>query len=302
MTSRDPAAPRPRRRDGWRRALIERLEAGGRVVATSRGPVEFAEVGEGKPVLFVHGAPGGSDLGLLVARQFADPGIRWIGPSRPGYLRTPLAVGEQIEEQADMLAALLDELGVERIPVLAHSTGAAVAIHFAARYPERCAGLALAAAVARALPAARAARFAIGSLPPLITAAELPGQGSAWLLRRLGQVVARMRRDRGVPPELAVLPFLAETMLPADHRASGFVNDVRQLAALAPLPYSAIRCPVFLMHGTADLVVPLAHSRFAAQCLPGAELHLVRGGQHYAFYMPSAALKADVLAFLHRCA
>jgi len=291
-----------RKRDPWRHELIARLEAASRMVETARGPIEVADVGEGRPVLFVHGAPGGCDRGTLVARQFAGPDVRWIGPSRPGYLRTPLSVGERLEEQADALAALLDTMGFDRLPVFAHSTGAAVAVHFAARHPERCAGLVLAAGVSRPLRAARAARRAIGSLPPLMTAAELPSYGSAWMLRRLGATLARIRPGRAAPPELDVLSILAETMLPADRRAAGFVNDILQLAALAPLPYDRVLCPALLVHGTGDVIVPVSHSRAAVTQLASAELHLVPAGQHYGIYLPSASLRESILAFLRKAA
>ena len=61
------------------------------VVDTPSGPVAFREEGEGPPVLFVHGSPGGSDQGMLMARFLAEAGFRVIAPSRPGYLATPLA-------------------------------------------------------------------------------------------------------------------------------------------------------------------------------------------------------------------
>jgi hypothetical protein len=56
------------------------------LVATPRGPVEYAEYGEGPAVLALHGAMGGWDQGLLLARTLAAGGHRFVGISRPGYL------------------------------------------------------------------------------------------------------------------------------------------------------------------------------------------------------------------------
>ena len=52
----------------WRKTITDQLEDGSTVVATSRGPVEYATVGAGRPLLYLHGSPGGYDqvLGLLL--------------------------------------------------------------------------------------------------------------------------------------------------------------------------------------------------------------------------------------------
>src|SRR5512145_918287 len=76
------------------------------VVETSRGPVECAIVGDGPVVVALHGAMGGWDQSLLLARTLGEGGYRYVGVSRPGYLGTPLASGRSPEEQADLLAAL----------------------------------------------------------------------------------------------------------------------------------------------------------------------------------------------------
>src|SRR5512133_1902046 len=77
---------------------------------TARGRVEWAEYGAGPAVLALHGAMGGWDQSLLLARTIAAGGHRFIGLSRPGYLGTPLAAGRSPEEQADLYAAALDVL------------------------------------------------------------------------------------------------------------------------------------------------------------------------------------------------
>src|SRR5574341_959670 len=72
-----------------------------RIADTSNGPIEYAMQGEGPAVLVIHGCPGGYDQGLVAARLTRDPSFKFIAPSRPGYLRTPLKVGRTPEAQAD---------------------------------------------------------------------------------------------------------------------------------------------------------------------------------------------------------
>ena len=107
----------------WQRAAIEQLAAGSRVAGTVRGPVEYAEIGQGPAVLALHGRPGGYDQGLVMARSLGEDLARWIAVSRPGYLRTPLETGPTPAEQADAYAALLDTIGIGQAVVVGLSGG-----------------------------------------------------------------------------------------------------------------------------------------------------------------------------------
>src|SRR3954453_598194 len=116
-------------------------------VQTSLGPVEVGRSGSGPPVLFVHGTPGGSDSSLVMGRFLADAGFEVIAPSRPGYLGTPLAGQESIDDQADLHAALLESLGHERAGVVCWSGGGPSSYRLAVRHPERVSALVAFAAV-----------------------------------------------------------------------------------------------------------------------------------------------------------
>jgi pimeloyl-ACP methyl ester carboxylesterase len=59
-----------------------------------------------------------------------------------------------------------------------------------------------------------------------------------------------------------------------------------------------LRCPVLVLHGTEDRVVPVANARRLAAAIPGARLVLLEGAGHvYHSEQPAAADRA-VLAFL----
>src|SRR5919206_558169 len=132
-----------------------RLVAGSQVIQTARGPVEYATRGEGPPVLLVNATAGGYDQALLLGEMFVGDGFRQIAPSRPGYLRTPQAADPTAAGQADVLAALLDALGVRRAAVVGMSAGGPVAMQFALRHPERTSALVLLSTAAYA-PSAQA--------------------------------------------------------------------------------------------------------------------------------------------------
>src|SRR5262245_59758532 len=118
------------------------LHAVGQLVHTRVGTVEYSEAGSGSPILYFHGGPGGSEQ-LHLLDSLVTQGFRVIGWSRPGYLRTPLATGRTLAEQADAAAALLDELDLPAVVAYAISGGGPSAIEFARRHPSRTTGLVL---------------------------------------------------------------------------------------------------------------------------------------------------------------
>lgn len=126
------------------RAARKRIDSlGSQIIETKCGPVEFALVGEDYPILVVHGALGGFDQGLFLARSIDVPNSQIISVSRFGFLRSPVPPGATLDTQADAYAALLDALEIRRAAVFAVSAGSTSAIRFAARHPERVSALIL---------------------------------------------------------------------------------------------------------------------------------------------------------------
>jgi hypothetical protein len=107
------------------------------IVQTAAGPIEYATSGSGQPVLALHGTAGGWDQGLNAASGITPYGYRVIAPSRFGYLRTPWRGDASPVLEADTWAMLLDSLGIDRVAVMSWSAGAAPAMQFALRHPER---------------------------------------------------------------------------------------------------------------------------------------------------------------------
>lgn len=107
------------------------------VLQAASGEVQLARDGEGPPVLVSHGGPGGFDLGVAWCRHLREGGCELLAPSRPGYLRTPPESGRSPAAQADLYAAMLDALEIERVTMLGFSAGGPAAVHFAARHPDR---------------------------------------------------------------------------------------------------------------------------------------------------------------------
>jgi len=117
--------------------------------------IEYQWVGQGKTTcVFLHEGLGSRSMWReFPARLCEALGMRGLVYSRPAYGKsTPRAAGERwntdfMHRQAhEVLPALLDALGVrEPIWLYGHSDGGSIALLFAARFPERVAGLIVAA-------------------------------------------------------------------------------------------------------------------------------------------------------------
>ena len=266
----------------WYTARVAALQAGGTLGWTERGPVEYAAVGEGAPLLVAHGTPGGYDQALVIADLLAGLPVRVVAPSRPGYLRTPLMAGRTFEEQADLFAALLDHLGLDRVVMVGASGGGPTAVQFALRYPARTVCLVLWEAVTAAMP------LDVTN----ITQGVVTWKTTGWLTTRLLRASPGLflpAEVAGDPARLAVAVRLADTTFPLDLRREGTLNDGRLVTNLPPLPLGDLRVPTLVLHGTRDANVPPAQSVAAAAAIPGARLVSIEGGDHATtLFLPQA--------------
>jgi len=274
----------------------QRLLAGSKVVQTEAGLIEYAAGGAGPAVLIVHGAGGGYDQGLLIARMVGD-GFRWIAMSRFGYLRTPLPEDGSPAAQADAHAALLDALGISSAAIVGISAGGPSALQFALRHPSRCSALVLLSAVSHSVE---------NTLLPLAElAALLPGQELLWWLmsslgRRWLMGVAGVRPSmlrQLSPAEVSWLRAFADAFLPFSSRRDGLLNDCRQLRTLEHYPLANISAPTLVVHAADDPLVPFDHATFVTTHVPGARLLRVETGGHLLLGHHDQ-VRASVLEFL----
>jgi len=103
--------------------------------------------GEGLPLVMLHGGGPGASAWSNFGRalpHFAGS-FRTLLVDQPGFgaSEKPPVVGNYYRFAADHVAALLDELGIERIHLLGNSLGGGTAMRFALTYPDRVGRLVL---------------------------------------------------------------------------------------------------------------------------------------------------------------
>jgi pimeloyl-ACP methyl ester carboxylesterase len=288
----------------WQHRTINRLSGRSGILETRLGPVEYAFRGEDGPVVVVaHGLPGGFDQGLAVAGWLSAAPCRFLCISRPGYLRTPLSSGHTPNEQADLIAAVMDSMSLPDAAVLGLSAGGPSAVRFAIRYPNRCWALVLASAVAvRIAP----------SVPPDNPATKIAIPPAGFLMwvsnglfhAHLGfassimtkQEIEAVRRNG----DRRSLLQIADSYIPLRPRAPGMFNDARQFARLPEVVPPGVECPAIVVHGDADEIVPFHHALAYLDAIPHAEFVLLENGSHLAGVARRREVSARVVDFLAR--
>ena len=275
-----------------------RIEAGGKVIQTACGPIEYTEFGEGAPMLIVHGSGGGYAQGVYFARLIGG-NFRWIAPSRFGFLGTPAPNNASSELQADAHACLLDALGIERVGLVGCSLGGPSALMFTQRHPERVTSLVMASAASHAIPdrpGFQAAVFKVFLNDFFFWGMVhlMPG----GLLDLLG-VPAAFQKELPAGDLQAAFQFL-EDIIPMGARLQGQLLEER-MSRIDETLVRQIQAPTLVVHAKDDTLVTFDHAEFTAQEVPGAQLIAEEKGGHLAFlFTVNRQALEQVLQFLEK--
>ncbi len=274
----------------WKQAVNAHLQAGSSTIETALGTVEYKVTGQGPAVLIAHGSPGGYDQSVAFARLIDTDQLAFISVSRPGYLRTPLASGKTTEAQADLYAALLDALHIDKAAIIGISGGGPSSLLFALRHHHRCTGLILVSALSQRHSESEAYR----ALSP-------DRRISKWLNDRLVLfapficlliVLAKYFPHRPIPQDLL------ESISTYHLRKTGNQNDMEQFERITPYPLEQVAIPTCILHSTADTDVPFASAAQLAKGIPGAKLLKIEGGGHMSFISEREKVMPELKAFL----
>jgi pimeloyl-ACP methyl ester carboxylesterase len=266
---------------GYRQSLVaarNRLDAAVRhsVHSTRFGAIEYADDGDGPPVLVSHPLFGGFDIGINTGRAYLGPGFRLIAPSRFGYLGSTLPVGAAPADQADAFAELLDALDLDTVPVFGYSAGGPAAIQLALRHPQRVGALVL---LASALPG-RSGR------PPKPVARLLFGDLFFWLIGHAGTTLAA--RILGMPKEFrpaegdrSVIRQTWQGFLPIAPRKPGVLFDLYvSNPNVQGYRLEDIGVPTLICSARDDAMSAYANAEAAAARIPDAQLLSFDHGGH----------------------
>jgi pimeloyl-ACP methyl ester carboxylesterase len=222
----------------------------------------WRRAGNGPPVLVLHG------WGAKI--EAVDPIIRGLASQLtvtavdlPGFGESALPPAPWgVGDYADWTRALMDELGLERPSIVAHSNGGRIAIHLASHHPER-----------------------VDKLILVDSAGIRPKRGLRYYRRvALAKAAKHAARFLGKPGRALQQRVFARTAS-SDYADAGplrptFVKLVNE--DLTPL-LSRIRASTLLIWGDQDDSTPLSDGQTMERLIPDAGLVVLKGASHFSY-------------------
>jgi pimeloyl-ACP methyl ester carboxylesterase len=265
--------------------LLERagVAVRARMVKLPSGCVHVLEAGAGEPVLILHGGGGvGAEHIPLLARL--SQRFRVILPDRPGH-----GLSEDFDYRCDLeranvafVAALLDELGLERASLVGNSYGGLMAVQFSLAHPERVSKLVILSffpGINRKLPLMMRLMVA-----PVLGAllARTVGRPTVENTRKFFKMLLVAHVDR-MAEELVELEALHSrrhaSSLSGMFREGFTVRGVRPRYIVGEaLPRLSV--PTVFVWGERDPFMPVEEARRVAARIPGAQFVLIPDAGH----------------------
>lgn len=261
------------------------LEDGRRVGYADYGP------DDGIAVLWCHGGPGSRLEPRAIADDATAASLRMVGVDRPGYgLSTPHP-GRTIGGWVSEALAVLDHLNIDRAITIGVSTGGGYALALAVASDRIIGAVACCALTDMRWAEGKAMMTqdvtggiwrASGREEALRIAADFFGEDGSGLLTQSTTVelapsdIATLTDQRfleGLPESVAAMFAFG---------VQGYADDrIADGPGWGTFDVSAIRCPVLVMHGAADAILPVEHARHTAEIVPGADLRIFEDLGHF---------------------
>lgn len=278
-------------------------------IAVGDARVAYLDQGSGPPLLLLHGCPFSSFVwrkvipALSVGHRCVVPDLLGLGDTE-----TPADADWSLPAQEAMVLGYLDNLGLERVSVVGHDHGGAVAQMLAARHPDRLDRLVLCNAEAYD-------NWPSADERPFVRITQLPGIGAAVMraygtrpVLRLVLGLAKAVKDRAVLDDELVdgycranlgdahrraktARFLAGQVDPANNAWTGaIVDDLRRFDK-----------PTLLLWGAADPHFGPRWAERLAGDIPGVVgVELMADTGHLLMEERPAEVASRILEFLAR--
>jgi pimeloyl-ACP methyl ester carboxylesterase len=296
--------------------MSEALEAPtvreGRLTRPDGRTLAWVEAGvlDGRPILRLPGTPGSRMQVRPDLSPWLDRGLRMILTERPGFGASSHHPGRGFLDHADDLAAVLDTLGLDSVPIIGGSGAGAYLLAFAARHPERV----------------RAVTVVVGAAPIEDEEAELMiGLNAAgyWLAKAgdrdgMTELLSPVRESMLADP-LASFRGVMETAPPSDQEimgdpawqeylrrgitealrpgVEGWVNEsMLMFGGWSDVDVTAVRASLTWWHGDHDRNAPLPAVRRLLREIPQARLIVWPEAGHLTAYIQEGAILDELLA------
>jgi pimeloyl-ACP methyl ester carboxylesterase len=278
-------------------------------------PVNVIELGEGPPLVFVHGLSGSWTNWLEQLPVFAglngdarqgrvSTGFgkhRVLALDLPGFGHSPMPAEQiSISGYARLLDRLLGTLEIDAAAVVGNSMGGFVAAELAIAFPQRVERLVLVSAAGISTFGNRGGTRAV---PVLERVERIVAAYTAWMASKSDTVARRPRlRDATLNvvarhPSRLGAPLAAELL-----RGAGKPGFIQALKANLDYDFSErlpeIACPTLIVWGDSDRVITVRDADVFAELIPGARKIVLEDTGHIAMIERPAKFNALLEDFL----
>ena len=231
----------------------------------------FSEVfgTKGDTLIMVHGLGGTSNTwypqSQILAREFRITTYDLAGSGRSA-VRPSLTLAGHVDDLLDVVNGVAVDGAVH---LVGHSLGTIICQHFAARYPDRVASLAL-----------------VGAFPEPPAAARTALRDRAIKARQEGlRAIADATVAAGTSADTklngpAIAAFVRESVM--GQPPEGYAQNCEVVADATRADLTRISCPTLLVTGDEDRTAPPDVGRAMASGIKGAEFKIIAGCGHWA--------------------
>jgi len=271
-----------------------------RAVKVGEREIFVGELGEGAPLVMLHGGgPGASGLGNFSRNTTAlAERFRLIVPDLPGYGRSTKALdrNDPFADLARSILGLLDALDVRKAHVLGNSLGGACALRLALEAPERVDRLVLLGPggidTSRRPPTEGLLHlldYYSGEGPTRAKCEQFLRRDLVFDGDALPASVVEARYQASLDPEVVANPPLVRPKDLPDPRVLDLTLDPR---------LGALEAPTLVLWGVEDRVNPASGGRSLQERMPNCDLFLFSRTGHWVQWERAAEFNAAANAHL----
>ncbi|HEX5609058.1 MAG TPA: alpha/beta fold hydrolase [Solirubrobacterales bacterium] len=248
-------------------------------VALPGAEIDYVDLGEGEPLVFIHGISGSWQNWLENLPHFAAR-HRCLAIDLPGFGASPMPSWPiDMPAYGRLVHDFCEKLGLERATLIGNSMGGFVAVEAATTFPDHFSRLVLVAAAG-----------IINTWNP-----QLRATATAWAWKEFGPHFGRRGREIVSRPRLREMVFrpfvryparlredlLLEQIVNGMRRAEGFGEALQALIAHDIRDrLAAIEIPTLIVWGLSDRVIPVAAATSYHRRIPGSQLEIFERTGH----------------------
>ena len=262
--------------------------------------VNTIELGEGPPLLFIHGLSGSWPNWLEQLPIFAAD-HRVLAIDLPGFGNSPMPERDiAISGYARLLDRLLGELGIDAAAVVGNSMGGFIAAELAISYPQRVERLVLVSAAGLSTYAEpRVAR----AIPSIRRTERILAATGAWVASKSDAVASRPRLREAALNVVMRHPSRIPAALAAEQiRGAGKPGFLPALQAILEYDFRdrlpEIACPTLIVWGDSDRLVNVRDADTFAELIPNSRKVIFEDTGHVAMLERPAAFNDLLRDFL----